>query len=936
MNILLVEGNGADAEAIRCELSRLVSFPRIEVATSLRSARSCVSGKDRYDLVLADLTLPDGCALALLSDVRKRTPAPDVVLLATPDEIESAGAALKEGAAGFLVRQPGLLSWLSLVLHGGAAGENEMSYRMLFNYNPHPMWVHDIETLAFLDVNAAAVRKYGYSRDEFLTMSIADIRPKEDMPRLAKSLAAETEGLNMAGQWRHCLKDGRQIDVEIVFHNLSFKGRRARLVLANDITERREAEKALRESEERYRRIYNETPIMLHSVDPEGRLERVNDYWLEILGYDRADVIGHPWVDFLTPASRRYAAREVFPTLVSQGMVRDVPYEVQCKGGGLRHVLLSASAERDSKGQLIRSRAALKDITDRKLAEYRIAHLNRVLRAIRDVNQLIVREKDPKKIIEETCQLLVKHRGYDGAIILLAEAAGAPQIYAGAGLRRAFSPFIENIGNGLWPPCCTSARERDGIFFVMDRTASCGQCPLPLDYSHAGCLCIRLKQGDTVYGFLAVSVVHLMVIDQEEEALLTELAGDVAFALYNIDLEKAVQDTKKQRDTAEAALMQAQKMEAVGRLAGGVAHDFNNMLNVILGYTGLAMSRLALQDPLHQHLKQIEKAAQRSAELTQQLLAFSRKQIVVPRVLNMNTVVLDQKKMLGRMIGEDIDFVFLPGADLWKIRMDRSQIDQILANLVVNARDAIDGVGTITIETENIVLDAAYERDHLYAHPGEYVLLSVSDTGAGMDGDTRAHIFEPFFTTKEKGKGTGLGLSTVFGIVKQNEGMVNVYSEPGMGTTFKVYFPSAHGESDTTPEPLRHPVLTGTETVLVVEDESQVLALVKDVLEQYNYTVLAADTPIEASRIADNYGGRIHLLVTDVIMPGMNGRELEMRIKTMVPDIKTLFMSGYTANVIVSRGVLKPGVAFLQKPFTPLALAEKVREVLDASTLSIN
>jgi signal transduction histidine kinase len=617
-------------------------------------------------------------------------------------------------------------------------------------------------------------------------------------------------------------------------------------------------------------------------------------------------------------------------------MVRDVPYEVQCKGGGLRHVLLSASAERDSTGQLIRSRAALKDITDRKVAENRIAHLNRVLHAIRDVNQLIVREKDPKKLIEETCKLLVKHRGYDGAIILLTEENGALKTYAGAGLGKKFSPFIEIIGNGLWPPCCTSAGEQDGICFVTHRTATCRRCPLPLDHSQAGCLSIRLKKGESVYGFLVVSVVHLMVIDQEEEALLTELAGDVTVALYNIDLEKAVQNTKKQRDAAEAALMQAQKMEAVGRLAGGVAHDFNNMLNVILGYTGLAMSRLAQGDPLHQHLKQIEKAAQRSAELTQQLLAFSRKQIVVPRVLNLNTVVLDQKKMLGRMIGEDIDFIFMPGADLWKIRMDRSQIDQILANLVVNARDAIDGVGTITIETENVVLDAAYEQDHLYAHPGEYVLLSVSDTGDGMDADTRTHIFEPFFTTKEKGKGTGLGLSTVFGIVKQNEGMVNVYSEPGMGTTFKVYFPSAHGESDKGLEPVRRPVLTGTETVLVVEDEKQVLALVKEVLEQYNYTVLAADTPMEASRMADNYVGRIHLLVTDVIMPGMNGRELEVRIKTIVPDIKTLFMSGYTANVIVNRGVLKPGVAFLQKPFTPLALAEKVREVLDASALPEN
>jgi two-component system, cell cycle sensor histidine kinase and response regulator CckA len=931
MNILLVEGDSIDAEAIRYELVRHEQLTRVDVATSLEGARARLSGAaGLYDLVLADLTLPDGSALVLLEDVRGRTPAPGIVLLADTDEVETANIALKKGAEGFLVRQPDLLSRLSAVLHGYGPSESETPYRMLFKYNPHPMWVFDMETLAFLDVNAAAISKYGYTHDEFLAMSIAQIRPKEDLPRLSKNVAAAPEGLGRVGRWRHCLKDGQIIDVEIVFHMLNFKGRRAGLVLANDITQRQQTEDALRESEERYRRIYNETPIMLHSVDPDGRLERVNDYWLETLGYERKDVIGQPWVDFLTTASKRYATQEVFPSFIAEGFIRDVPYEVKCKGGGVRHVLLSASAERDSKGRMIRSRAALKDITDRNLAELRIEHLNRVLRAIRDVNQLIVREKDPKKLIEETCKLLVKHRGYDGALIILIDAAGAQQTYAGAGFRADLSLLIKSIGNGLWPPCCMAAREQGGIFFLTDRTKICSQCPLAIDHPQGGCLCIQLKQGETIYGFLAVSVVHLMVIDPEEEALFAELAGDVAFALSKIDLEKAIQETKKQRDSAEAALMQAQKMEAVGRLAGGVAHDFNNMLNVILGYAGLGMSRLDLQDPLYKNLKQIEKAAQRSADLTQQLLAFSRKQIVAPRVLNVNDVLLDQKKMLGRMIGEDIEFIFVPGAELWKIRIDRSQIDQILANLVVNARDAIEGVGTITIETQNVVLDEAYAQDHLYARPGEYVLLSVSDTGVGMDADTRVHIFEPFFTTKEKGKGTGLGLSTVFGIVKQNEGMVNVYSEPGMGTTFKVYLPSAHGEPDTAIATIPHPVLTGAETVLVVEDEKQVLGLVKDVLEQHNYTVLAAETPIEASRIAENYGGRIHLLVTDVIMPGMNGGELAMQIKTIVPGIKTLFMSGYTANVIVNRGVLKPGVAFLQKPFTPMVLAGKVREVLDA------
>jgi two-component system, cell cycle sensor histidine kinase and response regulator CckA len=834
MNILLVEGNRIDAEAIRCELVRHEPLARIDVATSIEDARACLSRMGGYDLILAGMSFPDGSALVLLENVRGLTPAPCILLLGDPEDVETAIIALRQGVAGFLVPQPDLNPRLSAILHG-----------------------------------------YGVSEGE------------------------------------------------------TPKGRRAGLVLANDVTQHRKVEEALRESEERYRRIYNETPIMLHSIDTKGLLEQVNDYWLEILGYERKDVIGQPWVDFLTTASKRHATQEVFPSFITQGFIRDVPYEVRCKDGGVRYVLLSATAEMDSNGQLIRSRAALKDITDRKLFELRIEHLNHVLRTIRDVDQLIVREKEPKNLIEQTCQLLVKHRGYDGALILLTDAAGVPKTSAAAGVRTDLSSFIESIEKGVWPSCFSAAREQDGIFFVTDRGITCSGCPLSVDYPQAGCLSIRLKQGKTIYGFLAVSVVHLLVIDQEEESLFTELAGDVAFALYNIDLEKTIRETRKQRDSAEAALMQAQKMEAVGRLAGGVAHDFNNMLNVILGYAGLGMSRLDLRDPLYRHLKQIEKAAQRSADLTRQLLAFSRKQIVAPRIINLNEVVLDQKNMLGRMIGEDITFMFIPGAGLWKIRMDRSQVDQILANLVVNARDAIEGVGTITIETENVILDAAYAQDHLYASPGEYVMLSVSDTGAGMDAETREHIFEPFFTTKEKGKGTGLGLSTVYGIVKQNEGIVHVYSEKGIGTSFKVYLPSSQGASDTKVEAIQHPVLTGTETVLVVEDEKQLLGLVADILEQYNYTVLAAETPLEAIRMAQHYDGRIHLLLTDVIMPEMNGRELEIRIKSSAPDIKTLFMSGYTANVIVNRSVLKPGVAFLQKPFTPTALAEKVREVLD-------
>jgi signal transduction histidine kinase len=380
----------------------------------------------------------------------------------------------------------------------------------------------------------------------------------------------------------------------------------------------------------------------------------------------------------------------------------------------------------------------------------------------------------------------------------------------------------------------------------------------------------------------------------------------------------------------EENLRQARKMEAVGRLAGGVAHDFNNMLNVILGYSEIALARLDPGAPLARDLQEIRKAAQRSADLTRQLLAFSRKQIVVPKVVRVNEAIAEQMNMLRRLIGEDVRIDFVPSEDPGNIRIDPSHVAQILANLGVNARDAITGVGTITIETSTIALDEAYCREHDFQNPGEYVGLAFSDTGAGMDAETLERIFEPFFTTKEVGKGTGLGLSTVYGIVKQDGGTINAYSEPGIGTTFRIYFPRVREAAEEGVEPAREAAPVGTETVLLVEDEEQILSLVARILEGHGYRVLSTRSPEEACRLAERHDGKIDLLLTDVVMPGMNGKELQVHIGRLRPGIPTLFMSGYTANAIAHRGVLEEGVAFVQKPFTVRSLAEKVRSVLDS------
>jgi PAS domain S-box-containing protein len=385
-----------------------------------------------------------------------------------------------------------------------------------------------------------------------------------------------------------------------------------------------------------------------------------------------------------------------------------------------------------------------------------------------------------------------------------------------------------------------------------------------------------------------------------------------------------------ERRRLEDDLRQAQKMESVGRLAGGVAHDFNNMLSVILGHAELALERLSPAEPLHADLLEIQGAASRSAELTRQLLAFARKQTVSPRVLDLGETVESMLKMLQRLIGEDIELRWDCSTKLWPVKIDPSQIDQILANLCINARDAIAGVGKMTIEASNAAIDDAYCATHAGFLPGDYVRLAVSDDGAGMDKETLSHLFEPFFTTKPLGAGTGLGLAMVYGIVKQNGGFIHVYSEPGHGTTFTIYVPRYLGGADAERRSgVASAPVRGRETILVVEDEPSILRLASRMLERQGYTVLTASTPGEALRVAHDFTGELHLLMTDVVMPEMNGRELAKRLLAHFPGLRRLFMSGYTANVIAHHGVLDDGVHFIQKPFSVADLAAKVRRALD-------
>jgi PAS domain S-box-containing protein len=636
-----------------------------------------------------------------------------------------------------------------------ALRESEARYRNLFEANVHPMWVYDLETLAFLEVNDAAVAHYGFSRDEFLSMTIADIRPPDDVPRLLENISrVGQQPVDRAGIWRHRTKDGRIIDVEITSHILNYLERRAELVLANDITERKQGEEELARSHQTFLTVLDGIDATVYVADMDSH---------EILFMNK-------------------------------------------------HMIDAFGA----------------DLTDR------------------------------------TCYKVFRRE-----------------------------------------------------------SAPCGHCPndqlLDADGNPTGVFVWETQNPITGKWYI------------NHDRAIQWMDGRMVKLQIATDISK-FKELEQERAKIEEQLRQAQKMESVGRLAGGVAHDFNNMLSAILGHAELAMLKLRPAEPVMDDLKAIKKASLRSADLVRQLLAFARKQTVAPKVLDLNDTVAGMLKMLQRLIGEDIDLVWKPGADLWTVRIDPSQIDQILANLCVNARDAIAGVGTVGIQTRNTEFSAAYCAVHPGFSSGEYVMLTVSDNGCGMSEEIMGQIFEPFFTTKEIGKGTGLGLATVYGIVKQNEGFINVQSGPGTGTTFKIYLPRFMGDALNleTKGTAETPRGRG-ETVLVVEDEASILNVTRAMLEGLGYTVLTAGTPRAALAQAEAHAGDIRLLITDVIMPEMNGRDLSEKIDALVPGLKILFASGYTANVIAHHGVLDKGVQFLPKPFSLKSLAAKVRQALEES-----
>lgn len=571
------------------------------------------------------------------------------------------------------------------------------------------------------------------------------------------------------------------------------------------------------------------------------------------------------------------------------------PYEIELRAiradGTIRHCVAHGQPERDEKGRIFRLVGFLHDITDRKRIEEELEETGAILRAAMDNSQAgiaIADAPDGRLRYVNRAGLLIRGETEDKVVegIDVNNYVESWQIMDLDG--KPYKPEEVPLARAvLFGEVCT--RE-----FIVRRSAT----------------------EDVLVWANAAPI---------RDAAGNVRAGIVVF-LDITDRKKA----EAERELLQAQLAQAQKMESIGRLAGGVAHDFNNMLSVILGRMEIVLGQIDPTDPLFTDLQEVKKAAERSADLTRQLLAFARKQAVVPKVVDLNETIEGMLKMLRRLIGENINLRWLPGSNLWPVKIDPSQLDQILANLCVNARDAIADVGEVTIETHNTTCDEEYCALHPEFAPGDYVLFAVSDSGCGMDRETMARIFEPFYTTKGIDRGTGLGLATVYGAVRQSHGLISVYSELGRGTTFKIYLPRQVEEeaSSRGPQPAVALAEHAHETILLVEDEPAILHMTSTILEKRGYVVLAASSPSEAIRLAESYPRRIDLLLTDVVLPEMNGPDLAERLLSARPGLKCLFMSGYTGDAITHHGILKDGVRFIQKPFSHSELATRIRAIL--------
>jgi len=745
-----------------------------------------------------------------------------------------------------------------------------MHYRALLHAAPDAVVVvNQVGNIVF--VNGQAEKLFGYRREELIGQPAAILLSEHFRGRHSVQhslfLAAPLDRPAVAGlELVGLRKDGTEFPAEIRLSPLDTK---QGLLVSNairDISDRRRTEEDLR----RLASIVACSDDAITSKTLEGIITSWNAGAERIYGYSSKEAIGKP-SSMLVPMDCPDETPEILECL-KRGETVDHFETVRLRKDGKEiQVEITISPIRDEMERIVGASTIARDISGRKRREDELSRLAALV------------ENSNDAIIGKTLDGIITHWN-----------SGAQRIYGYSA-----AEIIGKSVSILFPSGGSSE-----IIEMME----------------------KIKGGERVVTSDTIRVRH----DGKEihVALTLSPIKDSGGQVFGVStVARDVTENKR----LEAMFRQSQKMEAVGQLAGGVAHDFNNLLGVILGYSELLLDRMSPSDPERKSIEEIQKASERGALLTRQLLAFSRKQVLEPKVLDLNAVVKGMEKMLHRIIGEHMESLVVLNPALGRVRADSGQLEQVILNLVVNARDAMLQGGKLTIETANVQLDAEYAAQHPSTVPGPHVMVSVSDTGCGMDEKTKAHIFEPFFSTKDSGKGTGLGLSTVYGIVKQSEGSIWVYSEVGIGTTFKVYLPRVDMALDIAPasDKFEKPK-GGSQTILIVEDDGALLHVAHRSLEERGYAILTAQSPADAINICESHLGPIDLMVTDVVMPGMNGTQLATRLSALRPEMKVLYVSGYTDDTIVRHGVLEPGVAFLQKPFSARTLARKVGEVLSS------
>jgi two-component system, cell cycle sensor histidine kinase and response regulator CckA len=758
-----------------------------------------------------------------------------------------------------------------------ALRDSENRFRAIFNHAPYPIVINRFEDGILLDANKAFLESRNITEEEMGSITSKNLASLTDAEAQTILDHLESKGSLKNLEATVLRSDGSQAHILCSSVLLEIQGQKQILSMTVDMTERKRAEEALKKSEDRFRKLFKMAPLPMAHISLDGSILDVNDRLKEAMGYTIEDVptLEHAWNLAMPDPDLRNQVTSTWLKAMEAAKADNTDIDsFECplhyKDGTVHTNVIGTELI----GETII--VSFFDITERKKAEEATEFERQQLLSIFNSLNEIIYVSDPF-----TFEVLFANQRLKNLI-------------------------------GKDPTGGLCYKELQGV----DRP--CDFCTNQIILNNGG-MPHHWEYKNPVTN-IDVAIVDQIIRWPDGRPVRLEIAVDIT------ERKRA----EEEREKLQAQLLQSQKLEAVGILAGGVAHDFNNMLGAIIGYAELTMSGMDPKDPFRKNLHRILDAAQRSGNLTRQLLAFARKQNIEPVLFDLNKAIEAILKMIRRLIGENIELAWLPGAGSFNVKMDPSQFDQILLNLCVNARDAITDVGRITIETETVSLDDAYCQTNAEFLPGQYVLLAVSDNGSGMNKETLDHIFEPFFTTKETGKGTGMGLATVYGIVKQNQGLINVYSESGWGTTFRVYLPLSDIETVEgkvrTDEKI--PLSRG-ETILIVEDESALLELSMMMLQNLGYEVLSAETPSEAIRILKENRSEISLFITDVVMPEMNGRDLAEQLRKIQPGIKHLFMSGYSADVIGHQGILDRGVDFIQKPFGLKDLAVKIRAVLD-------